>query len=914
MTPIRAIWRKLRSLGRQGTVKHEIDEELCFHIEQRVAENIAAGMSAEDAAREARNRFGNVQNVREQCRDACWAGFGEATWKDIRFGARMLRKNPGFTAVAVLTLALGIGANTAVFGLIDHVMLRLLPVRNPHELAVVKGQFSYPNYERLRDLNKVFSGIAGTHALPQLAVSIPGQSQGQATGELVSGSYFATLGVRAMLGRTIFPEDDGAPESSPVALISYSFWKRAFGGAADVLGRKINVRSGPGNAGTSGLDIYDGAAAKSGEGAILTIVGVAPPKFFGDAVGTSTDVWMPMAMEPAVMPGRPWLDKSNVTWITILGRRIPGISQDQAAAALTVLWRQLLSEEAGANLTEDRKRSIAQEVLKVESGEKGFDQLRGQFSQPLEILMAIVAMVLLIACLNVANLLVARGAARRREIGVRLALGAGRARLIRQSLTESLLLGALGGAFGLLLAFAGTRVLVALVSSGDQPIELPLRPDFRALGFTAALSLLTTILFGLAPALGATRIRVTDTLKDAAHGTANGQRGGTGKLLVVVQVAVAIVLLISASLFLRTFYNLRTQDVGYNPESLVMIQLDPISAGYRGDDIGRVCKTVLDRVAALPGVRSATFSENGLFSGTESSTRVAVEGFMPDSEEGKFARFDQVGPGYFSNVGIPLLLGRGITERDGPSSPRVAVINETMAKFYFPGGNPIGKRLYTRLQKIPLEIVGVARDTQDHSFWEKPVRRFYVSYFQPIDGITVANFEIRVLGNAAEFAGIFRREVQAVDRQLMILRIRDLKSLMDESLVQTRLITKLTSFFGLLAVLLAAIGLYGVMAYEVGRRTREFGIRMAIGAQRKDVLCLVIGKGLKLVFVGSLIGLAGATAATRLVSSLLYGVTATDPMIFAGVFLLMPVVALLALWLPARRATRVHPMAALRHE
>jgi predicted permease len=905
---------RLGGLFNKGRKDRELQEELDSHIQMHVEDNLRAGMPPEEARRQAMIKFGGMESTNEACREQRGLPWLETLWRDLRYGARMLRKNPGFTAVAVVTLGLGIGANTAIFSLIDHVMVRLLPVRNPQELAVVQGQFSYPHYERVRDLKNVFSAIAGTHKLANLAVSIAGQSPSEAEGELVSGSYFATLGVGAMMGRTILPEDDRSPESSPVAVISYSFWKRAFGGAPDVVGRKINLRSGAGNAGTSGLDIYDGPASKGGEGAVLTIVGVTPANFFGDAVGTSTDVWIPVMMEPAVMSGRPWLNKGNVSWITIMGRRMPGMSEARASAAMTVLWRQMLTDEEGAKLTEDRKRSIAQEAIKVEPGEKGFSQIRRQFSQPLEILMTVVGLVLLIACLNVANLLMARGAARRREIAVRLALGAARARLIRQSLTESLLLGALGGAFGLLLAFAGTRILVSLVSAGNQPIQLPLRPDFRVLGFTAGVSLLTTILFGLAPAFRATRIRVSDTLKDAARGTTDRLRGGPGKILVIAQVAVAMVLLVSASLFLRTLYNLRTQDVGYDTEGVVMMAVDPISAGYRGDDIGRVCKTILDRVAVLPGVRSATFSENGLFSGTESSTRVSVEGFTPSSEEGRFARFDQVGPGYFSNVGISLLRGRGITERDGPAAPRVAVINETMAKFYFPGSNPVGQSLHVRPQGIPLEIIGVARDTQDHSFWDKPVRRFYVSYFQPIDGITTANFEIRILGNHGDFATILRREVQAVDRQLMILGIRNLKNLMDQSLVQTRLITKLSSFFGLVAVGLAAIGLYGVMAYEVSQRTSEFGIRMALGAQRRDVLSLVIGKGFRLVLVGSIIGLAGATTATRLVSSLLYGVTTTDPATFAGVLLLLAAVALLAVWLPARRATRIDPMVALRHE
>ena len=649
---------------------------------------------------------------------------------------------------------------------------------------------------------------------------------------------------------------------------------------------------------------------------MVTIVGVAPPEFFGETVGTSTDVWIPMMMEPAVMPGRPWLAKDNVSWVTIMGRSKPGISPDQASVAMTVLWRQILTEEAGTNLTEARKQSIAQTFLKVESGGKGFSQIRRQFSRPLQILMTVVGLVLLVACLNVANLLMARGTARQREIGVRLAMGAGRARLIRQLLTESLLLGTLGGAFGLLIAFVGTRILVVLVSSGYETIHLPVQPDLRTLGFTAATSLLTTILFGLAPALRATRIRVADTLKDASRSTANRQRGGAGKVLVAVQVAVSIVLLIGAGLFLRTLYNLKAQDVGYNPDHLVMMRLDPVSAGYRGDEIGRVCKNLLDRIAILPGVRAATFSENGLFLGPESRTKLEVEGFTAGSEEDKRSRFDQVGPRYFSNVGIPLLLGRDITERDGPAAPRVAVINETMAKFYFPTGNPIGKHIGTRIegQPLQLEIVGVARDAQDHNFWSEPVRRFYVSYFQPIDGITEANFAIRTVGNPGNLAATLRREVEAVDRSLMILGIREVKSLMDQSLVQERLIARLSAFFGLLAMALAAIGLYGVMAYDVVQRTGEIGIRMALGAQRTAVLQLILRNGMRLTLLGVAIGLGGSVALTRLIKSQLYAVNAIDPLTFAAVAFGLVTVTLLACWLPARRAASVDPMEALRYE
>ena len=901
---MRELWRRLLFLVRRGQFERDLDEEMSFHVEMR--------SQRDGDSSQARRQFGNVGILKEVSREMWgWSSF-ERLWQDLRYALRQLGRNPGFASVAVLSLGLGIGANTAIFGLIDHVMLRYLPVRDPSELLVIRGNFPYQRYVQIRNRNEIFSAVLGTHPLANVSVTIPGSPSGQASGELVTGNYFATLGVGAALGRTILPEDDRAPESSPIAVISYGYWKRVFGGSPDVLGKKIQVRSSSGNAGTGGLDIYDGAS-RSTEGAVLTIVGVAPPEFFGDSVGIPTDLWIPMMMQPAVMPGRPWLNKPNVGLVIgLMGRLKPGISEAQARASFTVLWRQIVTDEAGSQITEQRKREIAKSTRPIESGEKGFAQIRRQFSQPLLVLMTVVGLVLLIACLNVANLLLARATARRREIGVRLSLGAGRVRLIRQLLTESLVLATLGGVLGTLIAFFGTKVLLALVSSGEDQVMVPFQTDFRTLGFTAAMSLITGLLFGLAPALRATRITLAETLKDASRGSAGGRRAGAAKLLVAAQVAVSMVLLIGAGLFLRTLYNLKTQDVGYNPDHLVIMRVDPISAGYHGDDIGRVCKNLLDRIAALPGIRAATFSENGLFSRTESGAHLDVEGFTPGSEDDRLARFDQVGPGYFTNVGIPLLLGRDISERDIPGATRVAVINDTMAKFYFHGTNPIGKHLGH--DEMSMEIVGVVRDAQDHDFRWEPLRRFYVSYFQPIDGITTANFEIRTVGNSGAVLALLRREAQAVDRNLTILSLTDVRALMDESVVQERLIAKLSSFFGLLAITLAAIGLYGVMSYAVARRTNEIGIRMALGARASNVVGMILSEVLGLIVAGAIVGIGVAWAATRLIKSLLFGLTPTDPITFAVAAVVLALVGVLAGYIPGRRASKIDPIVALRYE
>jgi predicted permease len=497
---------------------------------------------------------------------------------------------------------------------------------------------------------------------------------------------------------------------------------------------------------------------------------------------------------------------------------------------------------------------------------------------------------------------------------MRLSLGASRARIVRQLLTESLLLAGTGGLLGLGLAAVGARVLVALVSGESQQISLRLSPDARILGFTLGVSLLSGIVFGLVPALFGTRRELQHMLKDSSR-TSGRRRSRSARALVAVQIAVSLVLLVACGLFLRTLYNLKSQRLGYDRTNLIMVRVDPVAAGYKGDDLGRAMVTLMHRLGVLPGVRTVTFSENGLFSGTESGTPIMAEGFTPASDDDRVARFDQAGPGYFTNVGIPVTLGRDFTEHDGPGAPRVTIINDTMARFYFANQNPIGKHIDVRgPSDVTLEIVGVARDAQDHDLRNTPLRRFYVSYLQPIDGITTANFEIRAAGNMAALSGPIRSAVADFDPKLQVLSLKSAQALVDESILTERLIAKLSTFFGGLALVLAAIGLYGVMSYTVARRTTEIGLRMALGAQRADVASMVLGDILRLIAIGSVAGSVVALLLSRFVESLMFGLNPHDPLTVLASAAVLVAIGLVAGYLPARRAARIDPILALRAE
>src|SRR5690348_1667862 len=875
---------------RRKRKQDDFNAEVEAHIALEADRLKEQGLNDEEAQATARRAFGNLTQARERFYEANRWRWWDELRQDVRYGVRQLRRNPGFTFVAIITLALGIGANTAVFSVIDAVILKLLPVGNPRQLVFAQCPdvhggnyaFSYPTYVYLRDHNNVFSGTFAFSELERLDVTIDGRPE-LTSGQIVSGNYYSTLGVNAVLGRTIKPNDDKTPGESAVAVISYAYWKRRFGLSRDVVGKAITV-----------------------DGIPFTIIGVAPPQFFGLMVGGDPDITVPMMMQAQVMAGVSLLNDKSTWWLDVVGGRLkPGVSEAQARANLDLLFQQTLGSKNKGELR-----------IELAPGDRGIAFLRDRLSQPLLILMAAVGLVLLIACANVANLLLARATARQKEIGVRLALGAGRLRLIRQLLTESLLLAAIGGGLGLLLAYWGSQFLLILISSGPFPISIHLHLDAAMLEFAASVPLLTGVLFGVPPAFRATRVDLTPQLKTSSRGAVTRRRSfGLGRTLVISQVALSLLLLIGAALFLRTLWNLKNLYPGFNPDDMLLFSMEPTLLGYKGARLENFYKGVLERVEGVPGVRTASMSRCSEFTPCRAGRNVSLPGYIPRDDEDASVQMNVVGPRFFETLGMPLLLGRDFTSQDSQSAPRVAVINETMARHYFGASNPLGQRFSLSGTSGQIEIVGVVRDAKYHSLRELTPRMVFLPFLQvPPSSLERMTYEVRAAGNPTSVIAAIRQVVRSMDKDLPLYGVNTVSEQVNESLMPERLIATLSALFGILALVLACIGLYGIIAYSVSRRTHEIGIRMALGAEKRDVLGMVVGQGLRLTLIGVAIGIAGAVALTRFLSTLLYGVKPTDPLTFAAVSLILIAVALAACYIPARRAAKVDPMVALRYE
>ncbi|MGH9475902.1 MAG: ABC transporter permease [Terriglobales bacterium] len=841
--------------------------------------------------------------------------------KNLKLAIRTLLKTPGFTAVALLTLALGIGANTAIFTLIDATVLRPLPVKDPGQLVLLtdptdgglnygttngrRGLLAYSEYRLLREQNNVFTGlmaVSSNAGRASIVWSGAGAGAERVETKLVSNNYFAVLGVPAFRGRVFSASQGATPGTNPIAVLSYSYWTRRFADSAAVLGSSFRLN-----------------------GQVLTVVGVTPPGFFGEDVGQAPDLWLPLAMQLQVMPGQDLLHDppgvSRAMWLQVMGRRKPGVTLAEALAASNAIFHHAIEAQAGEAHDAASRRDLLTQHLELSSGAQGVSPLRGQFADPLWALLALVGLVMAEAIVNLASLQLARATSRQKEMGVRLALGAGRGRVVRQLLTESVLLAVVGGLLGVLLALWGERLLLSLVSSGPGPgLSLSLTPDWRVLAFIAALCLASGVLFGLLPALRLSRMNLSNTLQ--AQGRSVHARMRLGKALVVGQVALSILLLVGAGLFVRSLGNLQNVALGFKAQGLALFGVDASTAGYKDAAANAYFHRLLDRLHATPGLTAAALSENGLFAHSEGGLPVAVEGYTPPGgQQGVGARFDEVSAGYFAAVGIPILQGRGLTVQDQSGVVRNTVINETMAKRFFAGRSPLGqqlKDLYPDDHGAVYSIVGVCADAKYNNLAEKTPPRFYLPFFNAIPGPanTSANVFVRGAGGAGAMAAGVRQAVQSLDANVQMSEVRNLTALVGDSLATQQMLAKLSGFFGLLALLLAAIGLYGIMAYAVARRTSEIGVRMALGATGGAVLRMVLGEALLLLAVGAVIGIPASLAGGKLVvrQMHLFDLRYYDPASLLGALGVLIVVTLLAGYLPALRASRIDPMRALRQE
>lgn len=914
MRHLRALLSRLNAPLLREKRERDLALQLEVHIEMLTADNIRAGVPPEEARRQARLVLGSVESIKEECRERWAPPLLASLWRDLFYGARVLNKNRIFAATAILTLALGIGANTAIFSLLNAVMLRNLPVRQPQQLVLFgKGLatgstgflpnepttlFSYPFYRQFRHDNSVYSDVL---AISSILFRTHGRIAGRAAFEkvdveLVSGNYFQALGVSPVRGRVLSDADDETPGANPVAVASWSWWQEQLGANPNAIGKTV----------TMGSTTY-------------TIVGVAAPGFFGLTVGQSPDLWVPLAMEKEISPGWNGLDKKLFQSLHMFARLKPGVTLQQARADTNFHFHQIMRAFAGNEHSQQAIDGLRRARIDLTPGATGRSEIRNQFSSPLKLLMVVVGLVLLIACANVANLLLGRATVRQREIAVRLSLGGARRRLVGQLLAESGLLALAGGALGAALGWGASRLLLALVSTGSETAPLRVSLDVRVLAFTLCVTALTVVVFGVLPALRTTAAEPIGVLRGGRGTVGLPARNRLSSSLVVGQVAMSIALLAGAGLFLRTLSNLMSIDTGFDRHNVLYTGVDFPAAGYQPDArTEALMERLEDRLNSMPDIRAASFAFF-VFNGGGWTTSIKLPGKAqaPDDPD---VDHNIVGPRYLDAMKMPVIAGRGLNSHDNPASRKVAVVNETMVRTYFGGVSPIGRTFSIDDDEErdadfdDIEVVGVVKDAKYEKLAEKPMPAAFYPHAQHPRFRIIGSLVARYSGDSTAAQAELRRALREVGPNLPLGEVTTLERVVGDSVVNKRLAAQLCTFFAVLAAFLACIGIYGVMSWSVARRTNEFGIRMALGAGRGFVLRTVLGEAARLVTLGVVIGLALALASSRIVASLLFGVSAYDPLVLGVAIVAMISIALLAGYLPARRATRIDPMTALRYE
>lgn len=904
------ILKRLGSTLSPARTEREFAEEARFHVDELTDRYIAEGMLPVDARAAAERRLGNLRLLRDRTRDADTYRWLSDAGQDLRFTIRTLAKNRSFAAVAVLTLALGIGANTAMFTLFDAILLQQLPVRDPSRLVLFTdtagegtstgtpptGQwnlFSMDVYRYLRDQSLGFESLAAVRSgESQVLVRRPSDSTGtlplRAQVHQVSGNFFSTLGVDAAAGRMLTAADD-APGAPPVAVVSDLFWRARLHSDPSAVGSTVILNR------TS-----------------FTIVGIAPQDFFGERVRRPPDFWVPLVFQPQIEMRSSYLDKTDTYWLNLIGRLAPGVSEARAQTAATTALQRYLTVQEGSKLTADRRTEISGSHIALTEGARGVSGLRLQYSQPPHILLAVVGLVLLLACANVANLLLTRGTARRGEMAMRIALGAGRFRLVRQLLTESLVLAAVGAACGVLVAEWSTQALLGLIVSPTAAVHASL--NLPVLAFTAAATIAAGILFGLVPALQASRFDLASSIKARQTGGAVA-RGRASNALVAAQIALSLVLLVGSLLFARSLVNLEGQPVGFQPDRVLLQRLSPRLAGYTPPAATALYLRAYDRLRALPGVTSVSFARYSPFSGSASSNTVVIEGYAPRPDENMDVETLQVGPDYSQTMGMRLVEGRSLTGKDIAGAPLVGLVNEALVRRYFPTSNPIGRHIAFEGTTPNIEIVGVLADAVFRSPRKAVAPALYPALLQETTGFALdCEFAVRTSGDPTGAAAEVRRVLGEVAADVPLLDPVVLSTQVERAFNTERLAARFVTFFGLLALTLACVGIYGTIAQNVAHRTAEIGVRMALGAARPAVLWLILRQTAVLLAIGLAIGAPFAILSARLVGAQLFGVRPMDPASLGGAAAALVVAAILASLVPARRATRIDAVQALRGE